>query len=93
MEARLVKVTDKGQISIPVSMQRALRIKNGDRLLMVVENDGLLVHKATAERLKASKRADTVAPVKVKRIPSFSGILKGSNITWNKEVDGWNDKE
>ena len=88
MEARIVKVTDKGQVSIPIAMQRALRIKNGDRVIALVENDAIVFRKATPSRLRAATSAKRIAPVQLRSPASFFGILRGSSITWNKETDG-----
>lgn len=45
MNARIVKVTDKGQISIPVSMQESVGIQKGDELLVIKSNDALIIKK------------------------------------------------
>ena len=49
METKIVKVTDKGQISIPVSMRKAIHVGKGDVILMI-ENDKTIV----MEKLKIS---------------------------------------
>ncbi len=87
MEIRMVTITDKGQISIPVSVQRAARLKRGDRLAVFVENDAIVLRKASSVT-----KAQTVAPVKVRAVKEFMHVLKGTNVTWNKERDGAYDK-
>ena len=45
MEAKIVKITDKGQISIPVAMQKSLDIKKGDELLMIEDKKAIILKK------------------------------------------------
>ena len=45
MEAKIVKVTDKGQISIPTTMQKSCHIKKGDRLLIIQEGKNIVIKK------------------------------------------------
>ena len=49
MEIKIIKVTDKGQISLPVSMRESLQIKFGDELLMTRNNDALIIKKVKKE--------------------------------------------
>jgi AbrB family looped-hinge helix DNA binding protein len=87
MDIRMVTITDKGQVSIPVSVQRAARLKRGDRLAVFVENDAVVFRKAST-----LTKAQTVAPVKVRPVKEFMHVLKGMNIQWDKAKDGWHDK-
>ena len=45
MEAKIVKVTDKGQISIPVSLRKSMGIGKGDEILVLKEGSTLLLEK------------------------------------------------
>lgn len=45
METRIVKVTDKGQISIPVDIRKSACINVGDELLIMRENRTILMKK------------------------------------------------
>ena len=43
MDAQIITVTTKGQISIPVSIRKSLRIENGDKLVAYTYGDSLLL--------------------------------------------------
>ena len=43
MDAQIITVTTKGQISIPVSRRKSLRIENGDKLVAYTYGDSLLL--------------------------------------------------
>ena len=45
METKIVKVTDKGQISIPVSIRESTGIKMGDELIIVKSGRTILIEK------------------------------------------------
>jgi AbrB family looped-hinge helix DNA binding protein len=47
MEADMVKVTAKGQISIPRHVQEKINLQKGDKLVMVTEGDTITMKKAT----------------------------------------------
>ena len=49
MEARIIKVTDKGQISLPTEMRESLDIKQGDELIIAKEDDTILIKKVKRE--------------------------------------------
>ena len=45
MEVKIIKVTNKGQISLPVGIRESLKIKQGDELLITRSNDSLIIKK------------------------------------------------
>ncbi len=45
METKIVKVTDKGQISIPVDFRSSVGISTGDELLVVMNGGTILIKK------------------------------------------------
>lgn len=45
METKIVKVTDKGQISIPVGIRESAGIEKGDELLMIKSGRVILIEK------------------------------------------------
>ncbi len=53
MEAKIVKVTDKGQISLPVSIRESAGINRGDELVMIKSGRVILM-----EKLKKSAFSD-----------------------------------
>ena len=45
MDVRIIKVTDKGQISLPVGIRESLNIKQGDELIITKADDSLVIKK------------------------------------------------
>ncbi len=45
MEVKIVKVTDKGQISIPVGIRETAKISVGDNLLIMQNNKTIVIKK------------------------------------------------
>ena len=74
----LAKVTTKGQITIPIAIRKRLGIKDGDKLLFVEKQDGVVMVNPTmtalekigkafegeAERLGLENDEDVVAMIK-----------------------------
>ena len=49
MEAKIIKVTDKGQISLPVQMRESMNIEKGDELIIIRKNDKILIEKISTK--------------------------------------------
>ncbi|MEK6874060.1 MAG: AbrB/MazE/SpoVT family DNA-binding domain-containing protein [Nanoarchaeota archaeon] len=49
METKIIKVTDKGQISLPVGMRESLKIKQGDELFITKNEDTIVIKKIKRE--------------------------------------------
>ena len=49
METKIIKVTDKGQISSPVGMRESLKIKQGDELFITENKDTIVIKKIKKE--------------------------------------------
>ena len=45
METKIIRVTDKGQISLPVSIRDSLHIRQGDELLITRADDAVILKK------------------------------------------------
>lgn len=45
METKIIKVTDKGQISLPVKIREMLNIKQGDELIVKQNDDSIVIRK------------------------------------------------
>ena len=45
MEVKIIKVSDKGQISLPIGIRESLNINQGDELLITTANDALVIKK------------------------------------------------
>ena len=45
METKIIKVTDKGQISIPIEIRRSIGISAGDELIAIKDGETLCLKK------------------------------------------------
>jgi len=45
MNTKIIKVTDKGQISLPVKMRDSLDISRGDELIITRKDDSIIIKK------------------------------------------------
>ncbi len=49
METRIIKVTDKRQISLPVKIRKTLNIEQGDELIIAQNNNSIVIKKFKKE--------------------------------------------
>ncbi len=49
MEVKIIKVTDKGQISLPIGMRQELNINQGDDLIVTKTNNSVIIRKVKPE--------------------------------------------
>ncbi|MCH8069566.1 MAG: AbrB/MazE/SpoVT family DNA-binding domain-containing protein [Candidatus Marinimicrobia bacterium] len=76
METKIIKVTNKGQISLPIKIREMLNIEQGDELI-VIKSDNSIV-------LKKVKKDDFSDLLKHSE--------KVAEELWNNDVDEvWND--
>ena len=62
MESKIVKITDKGQISIPHSFREIIGLDKGDNLLMIQAGNSIIMEKITENRFKDMlKHSENVA--------------------------------
>lgn len=52
MEVAVARVSTKGQIVIPADVRQRLRIREGERLLMLTANDAILLRKVGGKTFK-----------------------------------------
>ena len=52
MEVNIIKVTDKGQISIPINIRKSACIEVGDELLIMRDNGAIIIKKMRKEDFK-----------------------------------------
>ena len=52
MEIKIIKVTDKGQISLPIGMRQALNINQGDDLIVTKTDDSVIIKKVKTDDFK-----------------------------------------
>ncbi|MFA5856345.1 MAG: AbrB/MazE/SpoVT family DNA-binding domain-containing protein [Candidatus Pacearchaeota archaeon] len=62
METKIIRVTDKGQISIPVEIRNAMGILAGDELIAVREGESIFLRKIKKDDFKdLLKHSEAVA--------------------------------
>jgi len=49
MDTKIIKVTNRGQISLPVGMRDSLKIKQGDELIVTKNEDAIVIKKVKRE--------------------------------------------
>ena len=52
MEIKIIRVTDKGQISLPVIIRKSLNILEGDELVLTRANDSIILKKINQDDFK-----------------------------------------
>lgn len=52
MEIKIIKVTDKGQISIPIEIRNAIGISVGDELIAIRDGESLCLRKIKKDDFK-----------------------------------------
>ena len=76
-----VTVSEKGQISIPMSVRESLSIKKGDKLVVIVADDKMLLQKSDAAGSKMEKEFDYLLKLSE----------KSAKRLWENEKDNvWN---
>ena len=77
MEAAVIRVSSKGQIVIPASWRKKMRIEEGEELLAVSEGDVLMIKKIETSSLR-SEFEDTIGPLrkKIKKLGITSDDLQ-----------------
>lgn len=76
METKIIKVTDKGQISLPVGIRESLHIRKGDNLIIIKDEDSIIIKKVNKEDFSdLLKHSEKVA----------------KKLWDNKEDEVWND--
>ena len=48
-EINIIKVTDKGQISLPIQLRNSLNIEQGDKLIIMQNDNSLILRKLKRE--------------------------------------------
>ena len=57
MEMELAKLTSKGQLTIPVAIRKKLRLKEGDKVVFLSDDDGVRVVNASVLALEKVQQA------------------------------------
>jgi len=45
METKIIRVSDKGQIALPISIREAMNIERGDELIIMRNNNSVIIKK------------------------------------------------
>lgn len=56
MEMELAKLTSKGQLTIPVAIRKMLRLKEGDKVVFLADQDGIRIANASMLALERIQR-------------------------------------
>ena len=82
MNVKTVKVSEKGQIAIPLDVREAIGLEKGDELILIQEGGKILLEKATA----------AVGALKDEFAPLLKAAEKIAKELWdNKYDEAWND--
>jgi AbrB family looped-hinge helix DNA binding protein len=65
MEAAVIKVSSKGQIVIPSSMRKRLKIEEGEEILVVSEGDVIMLKKVVESSIDKEFN-ETITPLRQK---------------------------
>jgi len=57
MEMELAKLTSKGQITLPVAIRKKLRLKEGDKVMFLSDDDGIRIVNASILALEKIQKA------------------------------------
>ncbi|MBI2144442.1 AbrB/MazE/SpoVT family DNA-binding domain-containing protein [Candidatus Woesearchaeota archaeon] len=74
MQVKTVKVSEKGQIAIPLDVREAIGLKKGDELLLLQEGGKILLGKATTA-------------LKDEFMPLLKASEKTAKELWDNEFD------
>jgi AbrB family looped-hinge helix DNA binding protein len=82
-EIKTVKISEKGQISIPKDIRNLMKLKEGETLLMITDNDRIIIEKSAniKKKLKLTEGTKTM-------IMSEESLKKD----WDNEYDEKWDK-
>lgn len=57
MEMELAKLTSKGQLTVPVAIRKKLRLKEGDKVVFLSDDDGIRIVNASILALERAQKA------------------------------------
>ncbi|MEK6968603.1 MAG: AbrB/MazE/SpoVT family DNA-binding domain-containing protein [Nanoarchaeota archaeon] len=80
MRIKSIKISEKGQIAIPIDVRRELGLEKGDELILSQQGNRIIIEKNSRFAEDAELKS------------LFSASLKTAEELWdNKEDDVWND--
>ncbi len=60
MDLKTIKLSEKGQISIPKEIRKGMHLKKGDKLILVAKGDQLILQKADSFLKKAGIEEESI---------------------------------
>ena len=57
MEMELAKLTSKGQLTVPVAIRKKLKLKEGDKVVFLSDDDGIRIVNASVMALERAQKA------------------------------------
>ena len=57
MEMELAKLTSKGQLTVPVAIRKKLKLKEGDKVVFLSDDDGIRIVNASVLALESAQKA------------------------------------
>lgn len=57
MEMEIAKLTSKGQLTVPVAIRKKLRLKEGDKVIFLSDEDGIRIANASVMALEKAQKA------------------------------------
>jgi len=60
MDLKTIKLSEKGQISIPKDIRKGMQLKKGDKLVLVAKGDQLILQKADSFLKKAGIEEESI---------------------------------
>ncbi len=60
MDLKTIKLSEKGQISIPKDIRRGMHLKKGDKLILIAKGDQLILQKTNSFLKKAGIEEESI---------------------------------
>jgi AbrB family looped-hinge helix DNA binding protein len=57
MEMELAKLTSKGQLTVPMAIRKKLRLKEGDKVVFLADDDGVRIVNSSLLALEKAQKA------------------------------------
>ena len=74
LESKLVRIQEKGQVTLPAAVRKRLGLKKGDLVAVVATPDGVLI---TPQEVVASKALDEIGAILREQGVSLEELIEG----------------
>lgn len=87
MEMELAKLTSKGQLTVPVAIRKKLRLKEGDKVVFLSDDDGIRIVNASVLALERAQRGfeGMAEQLGLKTEQDVVDMVKGVRAEMNRE--------